>query len=215
MKPPNFNFIAPLYRWLEYLTLGPFLTRTRTHFLPSLTYTRRALVLGDGDGRFTVRLFQTASVTHITAVDTSRTMLRLLTRRARPFAARLTTHHADALTFTPTNQPDLIVTHFFLDCLTQPQLDSLALHLAAHSTPRAQWLVSEFTIPSGPLHYPSCLAIRILYLVFRILAGLRVTHLPDHVKALRAAGFTLHLRHRHLFGTLSSELWQQAPPPPR
>ena len=87
MKPhrptPNFNRIARPYRWLEYLTLGPALTRCRTHFLPQLAACRTALVLGDGDGRFLAGLLAANPDLRADAVDTSATMLQLLTRRAQ------------------------------------------------------------------------------------------------------------------------------------
>src|SRR5206468_3304021 len=53
---PNFNLIARPYRALEHLTFGPALQRTRTHFLPLLADRQNALILGDGDGRFTAAL---------------------------------------------------------------------------------------------------------------------------------------------------------------
>ena len=80
-NPPNFDSIARIYRWAEYLSLGPLLVRTRNHFLPQLTPCRRALVLGDGDGRFLARLLQQNPDLHALAVDTSATMLHLLRER--------------------------------------------------------------------------------------------------------------------------------------
>ena len=41
---PNFDRVARIYRWAEYLTLGPLLQRTRAYFLPQLADRRRALV---------------------------------------------------------------------------------------------------------------------------------------------------------------------------
>ena len=57
---PNFDRVARLYRWAEYLLLGPLLARTRKHFLPQLTSATHALVLGDGDGRFLAHLLHHA-----------------------------------------------------------------------------------------------------------------------------------------------------------
>ena len=54
--PPDFDRLARLYRWMEYLTFGPWLQRCRSAFLGGIANSRRALVLGDGDGRFTARL---------------------------------------------------------------------------------------------------------------------------------------------------------------
>jgi SAM-dependent methyltransferase len=210
---PNFDPIARPYRWLEYLTLGPLLQRARTHFLPLLRENsqdrRQALILGDGDGRFTSALLTQNPTLHAEAVDLSPAMLTLLRRNAAAARHRLQTHQADARTFTPTNHPDLIASHFFLDCLTQPEVDALIARLAPLLKPHGLWLISDFRIPSGAFHWPARLYIRALYLAFRILTGLRVTRLPDHATPLARAGLRRIAQHHSLFGLLTSELWQR------
>ena len=212
----DFSLIARPYRWLEYLTFGPALQRCRSYFLPQLTARRRALVFGDGDGRFLAALLAANPRLHAHAVDTSPTMLRLLTRRAHAghptAAARLRTHHADALAFTPTGPCDLVVTHFFLDCLTQPEVDSLAARLIPHLAPNALWLVSDFRIPAGPMRLPARALVRSLYHGFRVLTGLGATRLPNHSAALRSAGLTRIAQCLSLAGILTTELWLYPPP---
>jgi SAM-dependent methyltransferase len=212
---PNFDRIARPYRWMEYLTLGSALTLCRNHFLPQLASRRRALVLGDGDGRFLARLLAANRGLHADAVDLSPAMLHLLTRnagRAHPTAStRIRTHQTSALTFTPSGPYDLIVTHFFLDCLTQPELNQLITRLTPHLAPNSIWLVSDFRIPTGPMRFPARVLIHLLYLAFRILTGLRTTQLPDHAAALTAAGFTLAARHLSLAGLLTTEIWEYTP----
>ncbi|HWZ52803.1 MAG TPA: class I SAM-dependent methyltransferase [Granulicella sp.] len=215
-KTANFDLIARLYRPLEYLTLGCALERCRCHFLPDLTPRTRALVLGDGDGRFLARLLDQNPTLRADAVDTSATMLALLDARCGPAQSRLRTHHTDALTFAasqPAEPYDLVVTHFFLDCLTQTEVDALAARIVPSLTQSeagpeaALWLLSDFRIPAGPLKLPARLLVRCLYLAFRILTGLRVTALPDHQNALTRAGLTCIARHRSLGGVLTTELW--------
>ncbi len=207
---PDFDRIARLYRWAEYLTLGPLLVRTRNHFLSQLPPRHRALILGDGDGRFLVRLLTRQPHLHALAVDTSATMLQLLCQRCRPYADRLQTLQTSALAITPNGSPDLIITHFFLDCLTQPQLDTLSLNLATHTTPGTLWLLSDFGPPRPrALRLLAALYIRSLYLAFRILTGLRVTHLPNPQTSLQAAGFDRIARHDRLFGLIYTEIWQR------
>ena len=214
LPPPNFDRIARPYRWLEYLTLGPILQRTRTRHLGLLSHQKQALILGDGDGRFTAALLSHNPTLHADAVDLSRFMLALLRRRAAAAGSepRLQTHQADARTFIPITPPDLIVTHFFLDCLTQPEVDALIARLAPLLAPGSLWLVSDFRIPSGPLRVPARLYIRSLYLAFRLLTGLRVNRLPDHVTPLSRAGLRLVASHTTLFGLLTSEVWFAGPP---
>lgn len=222
--PPHFDGLARPYRWLEYLTFGAALHRTRTHFLPALVPFRHALVLGDGDGRFTAALLRTYPAVHADAVDLSPAMLRLLARRAErahPTASgRLQTFTADARALpaagvlTGPSRYDLVVTHFFLDCLTQPELDALVAEIRPHLTPGAAWLVSDFTIPPSGLLRPVARAlVRTLYVAFRLLTGLRVSTLPDHAAALRQAGFRRSAHQTALGGILLTELWCLDPSP--
>ena len=65
----DFNRIAPAYRWLEYLSFGPMLERCRFYRLALLADRRRALVIGDGDGRFLARLMRQNAQLEAEAVD--------------------------------------------------------------------------------------------------------------------------------------------------
>ena len=208
MKQPDFDPIARPYRWLEYLALGKTLEHCRFHFLPQLLDRHRALILGDGDGRFTARLLATNQTIKITAVDTSAAMLALLRKRCAPNSNRLQTNQASALDFPFEGPYDLVVTHFFLDCLTQPDLETLIARITPMLAPEALWLISDFRIPSGAMRFPARIYIRSLYLAFRILTGLRTTRLPDHATPLTRSGFTRIAHHRSLAGLLTSELWQ-------
>ncbi|WP_035353223.1 class I SAM-dependent methyltransferase [Edaphobacter aggregans] len=210
---PNFDRIARPYRALEYFTLGYSLERARLHFLPRLLTARNALVLGDGDGRFLAQLLSANPGLHATAVDTSAAMLHLLRKRCAPYADRLQTQHTDALTWMPTApQPyDLVVTHFFLDCLTQPQLNSLVERITPELAPGAIWVISDFQVPANALRIPARLFIDCLYLAFRILTGLRTSRLPVHEAPLTQSGFTCIARQTYLGGLLIAELWQTDP----
>jgi ubiquinone/menaquinone biosynthesis C-methylase UbiE len=211
---PDFDSIARPYRWLEYLTLGPLLQNCRTHYLSYLLDRRQALILGDGDGRFTARLLQANSEIRAVAVDTSATMLLLLRNRCDASishaSARLQTVQQSALETSPESSTDLIVSHFFLDCLTQAEVDSLVPRLARHTAPGALWLLSDFHIPANSLRIPAHLFVRALYFAFSVLTGLRTTQLPDHAAPLRAAGFHRIAQHPSMAGLLTAELWQKA-----
>jgi ubiquinone/menaquinone biosynthesis C-methylase UbiE len=208
-QQPDFDPVARIYRFAEYLTLGPLLQRTRTHFLPQLPPRHRALLLGDGDGRFLAQLLTHQPNLRALAIDTSATMLHLLRQRCQPHAHRLQTLQASALSVTPAPDIDLITTHFFLDCLTQPELNTLAHQIATHTAPGTLWLLSDFAIPPTPRLRPfATLYIRALYVAFRILTGLRVTHLPNPQAALASAGFDRIARHELLHGLLYTEIWQ-------
>jgi hypothetical protein len=139
-------------------------------------------------------------------------MLDVLCSRCDPLRSndttRLRTWHGSAFNIQPAKDTDLIVTHFFLDCFTQPEIESLALKLAQQTQPGTLWLLSDFRTPDNALRPLARAYIRSLYLAFRVLTGLRVTHLPDPAAALTAAGFHRIAHHQTLGGILYTELWQ-------
>jgi SAM-dependent methyltransferase len=206
---PDFDRVARIYRWAEYAALGPLLERTREHYLPQLADRRSALVLGDGDGRFLAQLLRQNPGLQATAVDTSAAMLGLLRQRCAFAAHRLYTRQHSALETAAEANTDLVVTHFFLDCLTQPDVNALIARFASTVRPGTLWLLSDFAIPAKPMLRPlAAIYIRSLYLAFRLLTGLRTTHLPDPQTALAAAGFERVARRERLGGLLYTELWR-------
>jgi hypothetical protein len=207
--PPNFNRMVRAYKWMELATFGPWLWRCRCAFIDKLGASRRALILGDGDGRFTARLLTQNPGIEIDAVDASHAMLQALVHRAGASAHRIRTHWTDARVFEPSLPAcDLIVTHFFLDCLTTDEVAALAARLRKSITPSVIWLISEFAVPKGWFgRLVACPAISALYFAFWLLTGLSVRQLPDYSGALINAGFTRIRKHEWLAGLLVSELW--------
>jgi ubiquinone/menaquinone biosynthesis C-methylase UbiE len=206
VRQPDFDRVAQVYRWAEYLALGRTLERAREFFLPRLTECTSVLALGDGDGRFLARILRQNPNARAVAIDTSASMLALLQGRC---GARVKTVRASALEVKADAGTDLVVTHFFLDCLTQSEVNALVASLAAQLEPGALWLVSDFGVPRTRWLRPFAAAyVRSLYLAFRILTGLQVTRLPDPQQAFVRSGLKRLGRHEFLFGLLYAELWQ-------
>jgi ubiquinone/menaquinone biosynthesis C-methylase UbiE len=210
---PRFDRVAQIYRAMEFLSFGPMLERCRFAHLSQLGQARRALVFGDGDGRFLARLLSVNRELRADAVDASPAMLRLLHARVEQAQAqsRVTTTCADVRTFQPTGSGyDLVATHFFLDCLTAAETAALIARTQPHLAPNAQWLVSEFAVPrNGRLRAGMSHAIiSALYTAFRLLTGLTVRTIPPWRDLLSQAGFVCTSSHASLGGLLVSELWQ-------
>lgn len=207
----GFDRLAKPYRWMEYLTFGRALQRCRLRFLPDLTKTQSALVLGDGDGRFAEKLLRAAPQCRLHAVDGSVAMLRVLQTRCGA-GDRVSTHRADLAQTLPdavcTGTFDLVATHFFLDCLTTPQADALVAQVRPLLRPGACWVVSEFDIPRGAMRVPSAVIVRALYAGFRVLTGLRTQRLPDYRSAMERYGLVCRTRVASMGGLLVSELWE-------
>jgi len=207
---PDFDRLAPFYRWMEWLSFGPFLHRCRCAYLREMRGRRRALVLGDGDGRFTARLLKTGPDLRVDAIDASPAMLRALLRRSGPHAARVRPTCIDARQWRPAPraQYSLIVTHFFLDCLSTGEVRSLAARLRSAAAPGVMWVVSEFAIPKNVCgRLLAAPLVNALYWAFGRLTGLIQRRLPGYASALRDAGFELTRRKTRLGGLLVSEIW--------
>lgn len=210
--PPNFDRLASAYPWLERLTFGDLLWQCRCAHLDKLRSCKTALVIGDGDGRFTARLLEVNQFIHIDAVDNSEAMLCALVQRAEVNSDRVRIHCADARTFTPPRlHYDLIVTHFFLDCLTTAEVTALANRLRTCLTPTAIWVISDFAVPNGLFGVLVARPIvSILYLAFALLTRTRVFRLPDHRRALASGGYSLQSSKEFASGLLLSEIWAPA-----
>jgi SAM-dependent methyltransferase len=209
MNPaPNFDQLAGIYRWMEWLSFGPALWRCRCHFLDELRVCRHALVLGDGDGRFTARLLESNPEIQIDAVDASAVMLGALAERAGRNRARVQTFCADVRTWEPVGQHyDLVVTHFFLDCLTTEEIAVLAARVRPHLGPGALWLISEFGEPRNLFgKLVARPVVSGLYGAFGLLTGLRLRHLPAYREALCKEGFKPRSCKSLLGGLLVTEL---------
>jgi ubiquinone/menaquinone biosynthesis C-methylase UbiE len=221
----NCDPIARWYRWLEYIGFGRELERRRIAFLGDISDARKVLVLGEGDGRFLVRLFEQTIQkpmkerpmsewpgVEIHYVDLSLRMLELARKRLEAAG-----HTGDAITFQQANaltillpraQYDLIVTHFFLDCFNEAEAAKLVQNISDAALPHARWLISEFRQSEvGWRAAWAWLWLRLLYLFFRVTTGLETTRLIDHHGLLLRTGFRLSRAETARFGLLVSELW--------
>jgi hypothetical protein len=122
--------------------------------------------------------------------------------------------HADALACEPAQFPeapfDLVVSHFFLDCFTQPEIELLLSRVQEAVCEDTVWIVSDFAIPErAPAKQIAMLIVRGLYVAFGLLTGLTIRRLPDHGRVLQKAGWRLEDRQELLFGLLASERWRR------
>jgi SAM-dependent methyltransferase len=212
----SFDRLSHVYRWMEYFSFGPYMQQCRKLRVAEMTACRRALVYGDGDGRFLAELVRRLPEIRATTVDASSKMLLRLARRL-PSGAQVRLLHADALECEPTGLPnapfDLVVSHFFLDCFNEAEIASLVAHVNVAMEKTALWVVSDFAIPRRkPARLLGMLIVWGLYLAFGLLTGLRARRLPDHAGVMRDAGWMLEDRRELLWGLLVSERWRRIEP---
>ncbi len=213
---PNCDRLAPYYHFLETVTVGRAFQNARCAFLPEVTTTRRALLCGDGDGRFLARLLQTNSTVTVDFVDLSAKMIELAQQRAARLdpthLERVRFFHQDVTEFSPPAAAagyDLVATHFFLDCFAQQEISQIVSRIAAWAAPQAKWLVSDVRqAPNSVSKIWTRAAIRTLYAAFNSTTGLRITELPRYTDALAATGCQPQQEKITAAGLFYSSLWQ-------
>ena len=210
----SFDTLAPFYRSMEFVSAGGLLQRCRTSFLDEVADCQRALLLGEGPGRFLVELLRKHPQVEVTCVESSARMIQEASRMVKRIGLsdkRVRFVQSDALTWVaPEGAFDLVVTHFFLDCFRRDELEMLVPKVAASSTAEARWLLADFREPNrGWQKWRARGMLALLYLFFRFATGLSATRLTPPDNLLRAAGFRLAGRRIGNFGLVHSDLWQQ------
>jgi len=109
----------------------------------------------------------------------------------------------------PVDYYDLIVTHYFLDCFSNQELEDVVGRLANWGMPQAKWIVSDFSEANGLIgRLWTRSVIGGLYSAFRFTTGLKVTQLPEYKAALARRGYFLRFEEDVMAGLLHSSLWE-------
>jgi ubiquinone/menaquinone biosynthesis C-methylase UbiE len=212
----SFDTLAHWYRALERIAFGDDLQHCRVACLGEIAAPRRALVVGEGNGRFLCELLRLHSGVEVDCLDASQRMLRLARERVdREFPG-----HAESVRFlhqditswaAPERHYDLLVTHFVLDCFPEAALTSIIKKLARAATEDANWLLADFCVaPKGMARLRARAWLAAMYLFFRVTARIPACELVDPTSILRAEGFRLVRQHLLRKGMLKSEIWRRS-----
>lgn len=213
MTQHPFDRLARPYRWLEAVSFGPLLHWCRTVHLQCLAECQRALVVGDGDGRFLAALLAGNPTIRVLAIDISPKMTELAKQRTAFAADRVTFIIGDIRQMQlPAGGYDLVVTNFLLDCFPLDQLRTVIDRLAGVLEQNGRWLVGDFAKPTRPLTaLVAKLGMAVMYFVFRFVARIQAWHLVDPTELLQAHGLCSTAQVSRLDGWLVSTVWQRCP----
>ncbi len=203
----NFDRVAPHYRWLETVVFGNQLQRARVAFLREIEAPRRVLIVGEGNGCFLAEFVRAHPAAEVDCIEASAGMIALARKREKAVQVRFM--HSDLSEIDlPAAHYDLIVTHFFLDCFNQKTLPFVLGKLAGAATLDARWLVADFHPPlHGWRRWRAQALIAIMYVFFRVVAGIGARRLVDYHPLLELHRFA---RFREFIAPnemIRSELW--------
>lgn len=202
----SFDRIAPHYHWLEPVLAGHVLQRARVAHLTVLDEAKNILLLGEGPGRFLAALRQRRPDVPITVIDSSRRMLEL----AASATAGPTRFIPLDLTTTPLPEGswDGIVTHCFLDCFNPATLECVVRAIVARAAPNADWLITDFALPSDGWRRTRARLIHgLMYRTFRQITRLQAHCWTDPSPHLQQHGFQLSARIPFNHGLIVADHW--------
>jgi ubiquinone/menaquinone biosynthesis C-methylase UbiE len=211
----SFDRVAPHYRWLETLVFGNQLQQARVAFMREIGSPRRALIVGEGNGRFLAEFVRSHPAAAVDCIEASGQMIELARRSLDPQACvNFIQTDIGGAELAP-NSYDLLVTHFFLDCLGEGALAAVIVKLANSATRDAQWLVADFSEPSKSWRrLPARFLIALMYFFFRLAAGIEARQLVDYRPLLQAEGFVLAEAPQSPNEIIRSERWRRRTSPP-
>ncbi|HEX2735096.1 MAG TPA: class I SAM-dependent methyltransferase [Polyangiaceae bacterium] len=186
----SFDHLARSYSKLERLMFRGALERARTAHLHRIGEPKRALLLGEGDGRFALELMRRFPNCQVVIVERSAKMNELARERLSDYSARVTWMETDATQLTFGVGYDLVTTLFFLDCFESAIQSSLIERVAAATAVDAHWLYADFVENTRGLRGAvGKLLVWLLYRVFGALTDIAARRLHDPVPRIEEAGF--------------------------
>jgi ubiquinone/menaquinone biosynthesis C-methylase UbiE len=210
----SFDILASHYRWMERLLAGNKLQRCRRQFLDTISPPNRALLVGEGNGRFVVEFLKRFPEAEVVCLDASDKMLAEAQRAIEAAGLKsnaVTFVRADIFDWQPPRQKfDLIVTNFFLDCFTPEQIELVVQKLASVAEEKCDWLLADFCEPPrGWRKWRAHWILTSMYLFFRFATKLPANHLAPPDDAVQKNGFVLANRVSYDCGLLHADLWRR------
>ena len=205
----SFDLVAPIYDTLSRLVFGRSLQRAQTLFLPEIGPDSTILIVGGGTGFLLPDVLTRSKPKRILFVESSRQMLLRARRRveSHPLAGRVDFRLGTEADIRPGETFTVVMLPFVLDLSPDTILKTAFLPPLLRATaPGGLWLITDFVNSPGRLHR---LILRMMYLFFRLVSGIRATRLPDTHRLLAEAGLTLLNRQLTAGGQVEASCWQR------
>lgn len=184
----GFNRLSFVYDRLSQLVFGRQLNVAQDYFIDGIKSGSSVLVVGGGTGKSLSAIFKHHSYSKITFLDISSGMLA----KARGYVQKNHRSQLEHITFIEgtfeqlpeTENYDVIITPFILDCLDDKTLDNTLTGLYGKLNNNGEWLFTDFNVPPRPVYikWAANGIVLSLYLFFNMFCKLGVSRLPDFSK---------------------------------
>lgn len=167
----GYDRLAHVYDYLAVTFVGKQIQRAQLKWLPYLKDRKKLLILGGGTGWILPFIFQINPNLIIHYVDASTKMIAKAEQNAKGLLVQfIKGTEADI----PDKDYDAVLTHFYLDLFSDAQLPNLIAKLKMRLNNNALWLVTDFEVRTMLQR----VKVRMMYLFFRMMTGLKTQALP-------------------------------------
>ena len=184
----GFDRLSFIYDKLSRLVFGRQLIIAQDYFIDRIKSGSSVLVVGGGTGKSLSTIFKHHSCSKITFLDISSGMLA----KARGYVQKNHRCQLEYITFIEgtfeqlpeTENYDVIITPFILDCLADTTLDDTLTALYGKLNNNGEWLFTDFNVPPEPafIRWIAIGVVISLYFFFNRFCKLGISRLPDFSK---------------------------------
>lgn len=179
----RFDRIAPFYDKIAGLVFGNSLIKAQECNLETITGYSNVLVLGGGTGKWLTKLLKLNSSCTVWYVEASKEMIGQA-KKNLDFTDRIIFIHG-----THENMPqqkfDVVITHFFVDMFTEPELESITQQIHNHLKSGGSWVVADFVNNK----YWHGVLLKLMYLFFNWVGALDLKVLPNWDRIIQSEYF--------------------------
>lgn len=210
----GFNKIAPFYHAVSMICSLNRIHKSQMWLLSKKMKFSKTLIVGGGDGKFLLEAMKQGLSEQYYYVDLSGAMIKLAQRKIEkqlPLFLDSVVFICGSHQDIPNNQKfDLIITPYFLDCLSDHELSLLMANLHAQLTIGGTWFFADFNIPKDKTRsFIFKNIIQLLYRILNLFCDLEVNSLPDFKKEFCKYKFTLLHEKYFLGGLLVSRIYKK------
>lgn len=185
MELNRFNSIAPFYDRLADVVFGGAIRKSQHCFIDHIPPRAKILIIGGGTGELLPPLFLHAGDAEVWYIEASSEMIR---RAASRISGKHCVHfiHGTQNDIPDPVKFDVVITNFFLDVFSLPELHDVVAKIASHTSETGKWLVSDFVC----VERWHKVALTTMYWFFALTTGLKTKALPPWFEIISVRGFS-------------------------
>ena len=181
----GFDRLAPVYDKLVGLVFGKGIKRAQRRFLDEVAPLSRVLILGGGTGWLLAELVSAKPDCKVTYIDASKKMIDMANKEVSGYGQNVSFIQGTEKEIPAASSYDVIITHFYLDLFDENSCREVCALIRRHCRPGSLWLACDFINQS----WWHSIMLKIMYIFFRWVTGLRTARLPDWRTQISDVGF--------------------------